>query len=114
MRAVPARSLAALALTVALAAFATPPASPPAEASPSSTLLSVSMYCEFGYCEATASGGSGNYTWTWQNANPDNTEGTISTATPCWSYNGQTVTVTATVNDGSSTKSASRRYTCSY
>jgi hypothetical protein len=116
MRAVPARSLAALVLSVALAAYANPPKSPAATAGPraASSVLSVSMYCEFGYCEATASGGSGNYTWTWQNANPDNTTGTISTATPCWTYNGQIVTVKATVSDGSTTASASRRYTCSY
>lgn len=108
MRAVPARPLAALAMVAALAAFVKQPVSPPA------SVLSVSMYCEFGYCEATASGGSGNYTWSWNNANPSNTTGTISSATPCWSYNGQTVAVTATVNDGNGTASASRRYTCSY
>jgi hypothetical protein len=109
MRAVPARSLAAVAAVVGLAAFVHPPVR-----SASSATLSVSMYCEVGYCEATASGGSGNYTWTWDNANPNNTEGTISSATPCWAYNGQTVTVKATVNDGNATASASRRYTCSY
>ena len=111
MRAVPARSLAALVVVVALAAFANPPASTSPGAS---SVLSVSMYCEFGYCEATASGGTGSYTWGWENANPDNTTGTISTATPCWSYNGQTVTVKATASSGGATASASRRYTCSY
>jgi hypothetical protein len=107
MRAVPARSFAALAMAAGLAAFAHAPAAP-------TSALSVSMYCEYGYCEATASGGSGNYTWSWTNANPDNTTGQISTATPCWTYNNQTVLVTASVNDGSSTASASRRYLCSY
>jgi hypothetical protein len=112
MRAVPRPFLAALAVA---AAFAAQPLSPSgADANPSSSTLSVWMYCEYGYCEATASGGSGNYTWTWTNANPDNTSGTISTATPCWSYGGQTVKITATANDGSTSKSASRWYTCSY
>jgi hypothetical protein len=107
MRSLPARSFAALAMAAGLAAFAYAPAAP-------SSVLTVGMYCEYGYCEATAAGGSGNYSWTWTNANPDNTVGQISTATPCWTYNNQTVTVTATVNDGSSTASASRRYVCSY
>ncbi|HEY7770103.1 hypothetical protein [Longimicrobium sp.] len=111
MKALRTRALAALAMTVGLAAFVNLPSDGP-RAAPSA--LSVSMYCEYGYCEATASGGSGNYTWAWENANPDNTTGTISSATPCWTYNGQTVTVKATANDGYSTASASRRYVCSY
>ncbi|HST62009.1 MAG TPA: hypothetical protein VLK84_25130 [Longimicrobium sp.] len=117
MRAVSVRSLAVLATTLGLAAFVNPPASSSvAEASArlSSSTLSVGMYCEYGHCEATASGGSGNYTWSWNNAVPNNTTGSISTATPCYVYNNQYVTVTATVSDGSSTASASRRYRCSY
>ena len=116
MRAVRTPALA-LAVVAALAACADQPVSPSAaEAGPrlSSTPLSVWMYCEYGYCEAHASGGSGSYTWTWTNANPANTTGPISTATPCWAYSGQTVTITATANDGNGTASASRRYTCSY
>lgn len=102
-----------LALTVAAAILVQAASPSGADANPSSTLY-VSMYCEYGYCEATASGGSGNYTWSWTNANPDNTTGSISTATPCWTYNNQTVKVTATAYDGVTSKSASRWYTCSY
>jgi hypothetical protein len=113
MKALPARSLAAVAMAAGLAAFVNLPSAEAGPRAPAST-HTVSMYCEYGYCEATASGGSGNYTWTWENANPDNTTGTISSATPCWTYNGQTVTVKATANDGYGTASASRRYVCSY
>jgi hypothetical protein len=102
-----------LALTVAAAILAQAASPSGADANPSST-LSVWMYCEYGYCEAHASGGSGNYTWSWDNANPHNTTGSISTATPCWSYSGQTVKITATASDGVTSKSASRWYTCSY
>ena len=102
-----------LALTVAAAILAQAASPSGADANPSST-LSVWMYCEYGYCEAQASGVSCNYTWTWTNANPSTTDGPISSATPCWSYSGQTVKVTATAYDGSTSKSASRWYTCSY
>lgn len=111
MRALSRPTLAALAVAAGLAVQALSPSA--ADANPSSTLY-VGMYCEYGYCEATASGGTGNYTWTWTNANPHNTVGSTSTATPCWSYNNQTVKVTATANDGVTSKSASRWYTCSY
>ncbi len=114
MKALPTRSLAALAMAVGLAAFVNLPSSAEAGPRAASSALSVSMYCEPGYCEATASGGSGNYTWTWENANPHDTTSTISTATPCWAYSGQTVRVKATVNDGYGTASASRWYVCSY
>lgn len=117
MRTAPASTLAVLAVAAALSACADQPVSPSAaEAAPrySATPLYVKMYCEYGYCEAQASGGSGTYTWTWAQANPDNTTGPISTATPCWSYYGQTVKITATANDGSGTASASRWYTCTY
>lgn len=102
------RALPAVAALLAICAYQ------PVSGAASSSTLSVSMYCEFGHCEATASGGSGDYTWTWTNANPHSTTGPISTATPCWTYNGSTVKITATANDGSGTASASRWYTCSY
>lgn len=112
MRTIRKSAFAALAVAAGFAAQSLTPSA--ADANASSSTLYVGMYCEYGYCEATATGGSGNYTWTWTNANPNNTTGDISTATPCWTYNNQTVKITATAYDGYTSKSASRWYTCSY
>jgi hypothetical protein len=79
------------------------------------TGITVTMQCTSDSisCEAVASGGSGSYTFVWNNASEGYTEGNYSEAAPyCWSGHNK-FTVSVTVTDSlNATGTASKYFVC--
>ncbi len=90
------------ALAVALAAgSSSTPTLHAAQLAASTNSLSVGMFCEpGGYCEAQASGGTGGYSFTWDNAYELFDSDGWSIAEPACYVSG-TIQITVTVSDSS-------------